>query len=267
MNQPSAAVHPTPPATRDGGLAVLLVEDNELNQQLAQLLLQRWGHRVAVAANGVEALVLHAQARFDVILMDLQMPEMDGFEATAQIRARERLGAPRSVIIAMTASTCDGDRARCLAAGMDDYLSKPFRSEAFQQLLARHAGPPPPSPPAAPAVATTPFDYGAAMLAADPLTLSAIGRHFADALPGDLARLHGDWASADIEGLRRRAHSLCGLFASFGALPSVQAAAAIDLQLAVDPSTDAAPLLARLEREAARFGAALRLCVRATPDG
>ncbi|MDB5962621.1 MAG: hypothetical protein JWP59_3915, partial [Massilia sp.] len=130
----AAALPPPTPAPLQA-LSVLLVEDNELNQQLAKILLTRWGHRVTIAGNGVEALALHAQERFDIILMDLQMPEMGGFEATARIRQREQAGAPRSLIIAMTANAFEGDREKCIAGGMDDYLSKPFRAEALHNLI------------------------------------------------------------------------------------------------------------------------------------
>ncbi|MDY7574127.1 PAS domain S-box protein [Actimicrobium sp. CCI2.3] len=131
-----------PPVVTDRtmpALSILLVEDNILNQQLAVTLLTRWGHQVTVANNGIEALVLHAQRRFDLILMDLQMPLMDGIEATAGIRAREQEGQPRTVIIAMTANAMQGDRERCLASGMDDYLSKPFKTDHFVALLKKYA--------------------------------------------------------------------------------------------------------------------------------
>ena len=121
------------------GLSVLLVEDNDLNQRLASILLTKWGHRVTIAQNGVEALALHLAQRFDLILMDLQMPQMGGFEATAEIRQREQAGAPRTVIVAMTANAFEGDRDKCIAGGMDDYMSKPFRAKAFDALLRKYA--------------------------------------------------------------------------------------------------------------------------------
>ncbi|MFL6708449.1 MAG: response regulator [Massilia sp.] len=253
------------PSSAAAGLDVLLVEDNELNQQLAQLLLTRWGHRVTVADNGVEALACHAQARFDVILMDLQMPEMDGFEATDAIRARERAGAPVSIIIAMTASDMEGDRERCLAAGMDDYLAKPLRAQAFQQLMARYAGPARTEALAEPATmahaaAPAAFDYASALHGADPLTIRAIGRHFAADLPFQLAALREAHARADTPALGREAHSLAGLFGSFGAIPAAQAALAIDR--ALDHASS--PMLDALEMEAARFRAALLALLQAS---
>jgi PAS domain S-box-containing protein len=119
-------------------IKVLLAEDNAVNQKLASAMLQKWGHKVVVAGNGREAVDLSAGESFDLILMDMQMPDMSGIEATAAIRARETAGgAARLPIVALTANAMSGDRERCLAAGMDDYLSKPIRSTDLQTVLAR----------------------------------------------------------------------------------------------------------------------------------
>jgi CheY-like chemotaxis protein len=113
-------------------LRLLLVEDDAVNQRLAQALLEKKGHRVTIAGNGREALAALDREKFDAVLMDVQMPEMDGFEATAAIRARERDTGRHLPIIAMTAYTMAGDRERCLKAGMDSYISKPLN---FQELM------------------------------------------------------------------------------------------------------------------------------------
>ncbi|NMG74938.1 PAS domain-containing hybrid sensor histidine kinase/response regulator [Aromatoleum diolicum] len=125
-------------------LNVLLVEDTPVNQMLALQLLNKAGHRVTVANNGLEALEWFEKQRFDLILMDLQMPVVDGMEATEKIRARETnrswvVGESRRLcyIAAMTAHAMEGDRERCLAAGMDDYLSKPIRRQALHDVLKR----------------------------------------------------------------------------------------------------------------------------------
>ena len=119
------------------GLRVLLVDDNSINQVVGVAMLNGLGCAVDVAKNGLEAVAMAGRARYDVILMDCQMPEMDGFEATAAIRARQPgdgTGSTATIpIIALTANAIQGDRERCIAAGMDDYLSKPFRRD---QLLA-----------------------------------------------------------------------------------------------------------------------------------
>ncbi len=110
----------------EGGFQILLVEDNEINQEYAVNLLRRRGHDVVVANNGQEALADWERGTFDVILMDVQMPVMDGFAATAAIRARERESGRHTPIIALTAHVMKGDRELCLAAGMDAYISKPL---------------------------------------------------------------------------------------------------------------------------------------------
>ncbi len=110
-------------------LRVLLAEDNPVNQHLAVRMLERRGHKVTVANNGREAVEAFEQNSFDLILMDVQMPEMSGFEASAEIRSREDGTSRRIPIIAMTAYAMKGDRERCLEAGMDDYVSKPVRAE------------------------------------------------------------------------------------------------------------------------------------------
>jgi len=111
-------------------LHILLAEDNAINQKLAMRLLEKRGHRVAVAQNGREALAALEKESYDLVLMDVQMPEMDGIEATAAVRAREKSsGSKRQPIVAMTALVMKGDRERCIAAGMDGYLSKPIRPQ------------------------------------------------------------------------------------------------------------------------------------------
>ncbi|HEX2702769.1 MAG TPA: response regulator, partial [Solirubrobacteraceae bacterium] len=115
---------------------VLIVEDSTVNQIVAVRTLERCGCRTDVAHNGREALEMLDGQRYDAILMDCQMPEMDGYQATAVLRAREN-GGPRVPVIAMTAHAMDGDRARCLAAGMDDYISKPIRRDSLIDTLRR----------------------------------------------------------------------------------------------------------------------------------
>jgi signal transduction histidine kinase/DNA-binding response OmpR family regulator len=119
------------------GVRVLLAEDNGVNQRLAARLLEKRGHKVTVANNGREALAAFEKDAFDVVVMDVQMPEMDGFEATAAIRARERESGTHVAIIAMTARAMKGDQERCLAAGMDGYVSKPVSVQRLFDEIAR----------------------------------------------------------------------------------------------------------------------------------
>ncbi len=116
-------------------LRVLLAEDSLVNQRLAVGLLEKHGHSVTVANNGKETVECFAEEPFDVILMDVEMPEMDGFEATAVIRVKEKLSGGRVPIIAMTAHAMKGDRERCLEAGMDGYVSKPIRVQQVLETL------------------------------------------------------------------------------------------------------------------------------------
>ncbi len=120
-------------------LRILLVEDNAVNQVLALRLLEKRGHTVAVAGNGKEALTALEKQSFDLVLMDVQMPEMDGFEATIAIREKEKTSGNHVPIIAMTAHAMVGDKERCLEAGMDDYISKPIRPEELNDFLKRHS--------------------------------------------------------------------------------------------------------------------------------
>jgi two-component system, sensor histidine kinase and response regulator len=116
-------------------LRVLLVEDNPVNQRLATRMLEKRGHRVMLAGNGREALEALEKGTFDLVLMDVQMPEMDGFQATGAIREKEMSTATHLPIIALTAHAIKGDRERCLAAGMDGYLTKPIRPRELDDVL------------------------------------------------------------------------------------------------------------------------------------
>jgi signal transduction histidine kinase/ActR/RegA family two-component response regulator len=131
----SAPVTCQTPLKRVKKLRVLLAEDNAVNQKIASRFLEKEGHHVTLASDGRQALAALDRESFDVVLMDVQMPEMDGFEATAIIRARERDTSTRLPIIAMTAHAMKGDRERCLAAGMDSYIAKPITARELIELL------------------------------------------------------------------------------------------------------------------------------------
>ena len=123
-------------------LRVLLAEDNAVNQKIASRFLEKEGHHVTLASDGRQAIAALDRQNFDVVLMDVSMPEMDGFEATAIIRARERDTGKRLPIIAMTAHAMKGDRERCLAAGMDSYIAKPITAPELIEILENFSGAP-----------------------------------------------------------------------------------------------------------------------------
>ncbi|HEY9525865.1 MAG TPA: response regulator, partial [Anaerolineales bacterium] len=142
-SSPGRSPVPTPPVKSilDARLAyehplrILLAEDNIVNQKLALRLLEQMGYRADMAANGIEAVESLERQVYDVILMDVQMPEMDGLEATRKIRRSTDAAQPH--IIAMTANAMEGDRELCLSAGMDDYISKPIRVDELIEALVR----------------------------------------------------------------------------------------------------------------------------------
>jgi two-component system, sensor histidine kinase and response regulator len=135
VHMPASTVTPTAGVSGSSlSLRILLAEDNRVNQKVAIGMLGKMGHRITLATNGLEALERWRQSNFDLILMDVQMPEMNGLQATTQIRQEEAIGA-HVQIVAMTASAMSEERDRCLAAGMDDFLSKPVSSKVIEQMI------------------------------------------------------------------------------------------------------------------------------------
>ena len=232
---------------------ILLAEDNITNQKVAVKLLERQGHRVDAVANGLEALRALRERPYDLVLMDVQMPEMDGFEATKQVR-RPGSGVrnPRIPIIAMTAHAMKGDRERCLEAGMDDYVSKPIQPEALAAAIARWEGPEPeesavedPALPAAqsPAArepqpyvppaeeqAAPPFGRETLLtrLGGDEEVFDEIVQIYLEDLPGLLESMATSLQSGDTVTLRRNAHSLKGSSGTVGATHLQAAAFALE---------------------------------------
>ena len=134
---PEPCVVALPPSSPPTQLRILVAEDNIINQRVARALLEKRGHQVAVATTGKQVLAMIAEQQFDVILMDVQMPELDGLEAAAAIRAAEAGTTRHLPIIAMTAHAMKGDAEHCIAAGMDAYVSKPVSQEVLFAALTK----------------------------------------------------------------------------------------------------------------------------------
>ena len=234
-------------------LNVLLVEDHAVNQKLAVMLLTRWGHIVTVADNGQIALDMLAQQDFDVVLMDMLMPVMDGLEATRQIRARET--GHRIPIIAMTANARESDRQLCLEAGMDDYVSKPIKPLELQQILQALNVLPVPAPvPEVPALAPEPpaspaFDYAAGLMQADQEVLDIVAAPFLAQWRTDLTQLQAALEAEDAATLLRLSHALKSTLSMFGAAPAVLLAQQLERCAERRTLSEAAPLLGALNVE------------------
>lgn len=219
------------------GLRVLLVEDNKFNQQLANTLLMRAGIEVGIADDGVEALQALQRERFDAVLMDMQMPKMDGLEASRLIRENPALAD--LPIIAMTANAMIGDRESCLAAGMNDYISKPIQYEAMYATLARwtHREGQPAEKPAAKiqhlAEPAAILDSGKAMasMGGEGIYLTMLEKFIPS--QGQAAQSIQEALSAsDRETAERLAHTLKGVAATIGAFPLAESAGQLETAIA-----------------------------------
>jgi PAS domain S-box-containing protein len=231
-----------PLATAARSLRILLAEDNPTNQLVARKFLERLGHRVDVVANGRDALAALELALYDLVLMDVQMPEMDGLEATRHIRQNDSKVRDRSVpIIAMTAHALKGDRERCLGAGMNDYVTKPVQFPELEAAIRRSTtpNPSPALPTPTPAQPRTPDDAPhrdvpdlpicdtddtLARFGGDPTMLDAVFEIFIESAPEVRSLLARAFDSQQPPAIRREAHAVKGAAANIGAL-ALQAAA------------------------------------------
>jgi len=275
---------------------ILLAEDNPVNQKLAVRMLERLGHHVDVVGDGREAVAAARGFPYDLILMDCQMPELDGYEAAGQIRKIEG-EARRTPIVAMTANAMQGDRERCLEAGMDDYLSKPVRTQELSAVLGRwlgweepQAGPAPAEPEAvvqAPVPATehtTPagpppapveptLDLGMLddILGFSPeggldLVRELAAMFFAET-PNRIKLLHDGITHGDAEAVTRAAHALKGSSSNIGAARFAASCGRLELQARRGQLTGAADLVGALEAELPVFRAALEERLATVPGG
>ncbi len=260
---------PHSPARRSAGAPprgrVLVVEDNEINQLVALGLVEALGYTCAVAGSGAAAVQMISREHFDAVLMDLQMPGMDGFTAAAELRRAES-GGRRAPIIAMTASAVTGERDRCLAAGMDGFLSKPVNGDELAALLreqVRHAAPTgPEQTETAPSSGTPALDPARLeeLLAMGPRAVPVVERamsNFVTGLPEAVDEIGGAVAKADSPLLRQLAHRLKGSALNLGASLVAQVAAELEALGDAGQAQAAGPTLARLEAAVSDTCAAL----------
>ena len=241
-------------------LAVLLVEDNFVNQRLAVEILARRGHQVVVADNGRQALERCAAAVPDIILMDVQMPEMNGLEATRAIRQLEQATGRHVPIVAMTAHAMSGDRERCLAAGMDDYMTKPIRAEALVTLVERLGMSARDEAASQTSGDRSPFDRAAALerVDGDRGLLAEIAGIFLTDISAMLHSVKAAQAAGDANALARAAHRIKGSVLTFAAGPSSDAALALEQLGRTGTIARGEPLVRTLELELDRLSAALK---------
>lgn len=230
MQSETPEAHPSP----DGGwdsrltrrLAVLLAEDSPVTQVLISRLLEKRGHTVSVVAGGAEALDLLERIHFDIVLMDVQMPGMDGFQTTRRIRERERVHGGHIPVVGLTGYVLDYDRQQCIDAGMDSYLAKPFQApDLFAAIDAALE-----QPPQAPDVARFVFDEKAALarVEGDHNLLSTLVGLFLDKVDRVVADIDRAVQNRDFRALERAAHSLRGSASNFSAVETVEAARSLE---------------------------------------
>jgi PAS domain S-box-containing protein len=242
-------------------LRILLAEDNPVNQLLASRMLEKQGHKVVTVGNGRVALEQIKKATFDLVFMDIQMPEMDGFEATAAIRKEEVFAGKHLPIIAMTAHAMEGDRERCLAAGMDGYIAKPIHAKALADAL-ENLG----HPPGVAEAATTaesgkrePIDTASALARVEGNfeLLKEMVALFLLELPGLMTSLREAVTAGEANAIARAAHKLKGSVGNFAAHPAFEAASKLEALGRDGNLSEAKPIYVDLEREIERLKSAM----------
>ncbi|MBI5855156.1 MAG: response regulator [Nitrospirae bacterium] len=252
------------------GSTILLAEDHPVNQALATRLLQKWGHQVIVVGNGCEALAALDAHVFDLLLTDIQMPEMDGLALTTAIRAREATSGTHLPIIAMTAHALKGDRERCLEAGMDAYVAKPLQPAELTKVIAdlmpsRPAAPPLPSAAPAPeADRATAFDYESALgrVEGDRALLVDMLNLYLDSSVKLTALIQETLRSQDARGLERAAHTVKGAVGTLSAQKAFDAAVRLEECARASDFRQAGEAWSALEQELQRLCSAIHPLVR-----
>jgi len=239
---------------------ILLAEDNSVNQELAVAILKDHGDTVEIARNGREALAALAQREFDLILMDVQMPELGGLEATAIIRKKEKTTGTHIPIIGLTAHALKGDQERCLEAGMDAYLAKPIQPERLRRMVQDMVSPSRPDGRALNRAQTDQVLDGRALLAqvdGDVKLLGKLTQLFLSDCPGMLSALRNAIAAEDPLALQQAAHALKGAIANFSAQIPYKAALELEAKGRRKDLTGALEAFLTLEKEVGRLRRAL----------
>jgi CheY-like chemotaxis protein/HPt (histidine-containing phosphotransfer) domain-containing protein len=246
---------------------ILLVEDNPVNQELALHMLEHLGCRASVARHGREALAALDGEAFDAVLMDCQMPEMDGYEATAAIRIREAAQGPetrRTPIIALTAGAVEGDRDKCLAAGMDDYLSKPFSLEQLERTLRRWLPSVPSIEPGEPHVDPKVIESMLVLGGGGRDLLCRLIDLFLQDAPQRVLAIQEALERGDAQAVARAAHAFKSASANLGASALAQLCSRLEMDCREGSLTAAEGLVAEIEAEYAYVSADLAGRVRET---
>jgi CheY-like chemotaxis protein len=262
-------------------LRLLLVDDNTINQKVAVRLLEQMGYRTDLASNGLEAVQALNRQTYDLIFMDVQMPEMDGLTATKLIRELEKASVsednPAVIIIAMTANAMTGDRERCLEAGMNDYLAKPVRPRQLQELIANWGAKvkrqpipeyiaTPQTPAASSSVSTanaqsvaavdeTPVDFGRLndFTSGDPAALRELVTLYFDQTTEQMGKLKSAITAKDITEVRRIAHSCVGSSSACGMSAVVPSLRTMEIQAHEGTMVNAMPLFEEAEKQLERM--------------
>jgi PAS domain S-box-containing protein len=268
------------PMARTTGLKILVVEDNPFNQKVSAMKLERWGHQVQLASSGREALAMLAEQKFDLLFTDVQMPDMDGYELTAAVRNWENSSQKRLPIVAMTAHAMKGIRERCLAAGMDDYVSKPIRDDDLLAAINRVM------PAVVESVEDTSFNRSqdTAELAPpadlefdEEVVMSRVGgsREILQQLIGVfyqdcnnlMGKLHGAIKEGNAVGVRSAAHTIKGMVAFFGARSASDLAVRLEQAGIREELGEANQLFSALARDLAQLEGALSRFAPSPPEG
>ncbi|MDB6152462.1 MAG: rpfC [Chthoniobacteraceae bacterium] len=238
-------------------IRILVAEDNLVNQKVIRAILEKWGHRLVLVHNGAQAVAAHAREHFDLILMDIQMPEMDGLEATAAIRKKEAGSGVRTPVVAMTAHAMKGDKDRCLAGGMDEYISKPFDTRDLHRIVTTLGYG---ASQNKPVLARTVVDRAVLLeeLGDDQELLESIVEIFLESTPELLVKLREAVAAEDAELLEKTAHCLKDSVAQFGAARALELTQQLESAGNRKAMTQAGSILRALDREMEQVRNAIR---------